>query len=172
MNSKSLLALALFGATTLASSAFAQSMNDNSAMPGHKPHDAMMMHETMPAPINMPMFTPPPALERPAFAEFPTPDELAQLVPPEPLTEEKIKQRFAAQRELLQKAIEQDRQRAEKYARDFDRYQKYQADQLASIMSAAEKQRDLMLKRLELREQRVLENFRQRNQPVEAPKAH
>ncbi len=165
MNSKSLLALALFGASSLASSASAQTIDNASTMPGNMPNDAMMMHQSMP------IFTPPPTPERPSFAEFPTPDELARLVPPEKLTDQKIKQRFANQRDLLQKAIEQDRKRAEQYARDFARYQKYQAEQLASMMSAAEKQRELMLKRLDQREQRVLENFRQRNQPVEASKA-
>ena len=172
MYPKSLIALAITSASMLAASAYAQSMPDNMPMNGDMPHHGMMIQdEMMQQATAQPFFTPPPTPERPSFAEFPTPDELSRLVPPEPLTEVKIKQRFANQRETLQKAIAQDRKRAEQYARDFARYQKYQAEQLANIMAAAEKQRELMLKRLDQREQRVLENFRQRNQPVEVGKA-
>ncbi len=113
---------------------------------------------------------PPPAPRRPDFSGFPTPEELARLAPPEPLTEAKIRQRFAEQREILQKAIEQDRKRAQKYARDFARYQKYQAQQLADIMAQAEQHRQQMLKRLDQREQRVLQNFRQHKQPAAVTK--
>lgn len=157
MNLKISIVVAALCAGSLASGAFAQTrpMPENTLQGSDK---------IMPGSMPKPLFTPPPAFERPAFPDFPTPQELARMAPPEPMSEAKIKQRFAEQRELLQKAIEQDRKRAEKYARDFDRYQKYQAKQLARIMADAERQRELMLKHLDQREQRVLENFRQQQQ--------
>ncbi len=103
------------------------------------------------------------------FPDFPTLEQLKRMVPPEPLTIEKIKQRFTEKREKLKKMIEQDRKRAEQYARDFDRYQKYQALQLAKIMAQAEQQRERMLDRLAEREQQVLKSFKQKDQvPAEA----
>ncbi len=163
-----LISLAFLCASSLSGNAMALSLSEN-GMP-------LADHDEMTPPAqSMPLMRadfPPPAPQRPDFSDFPTPEELARLAPPEPLTEAKIRQRFAEQREILQKAIEQDRKRAEKYARDFARYQKYQAQQLADIMAQAEKHRDQMLKRLDQREQQVLENFRQHKQPEAATKTH
>jgi len=154
MNQNLLIVVAALCAGSRASGAFAQTR----PMPGNMPQGA---DKIMPGSLPKPLFTPPPAAKRPVIPDFPTPQELARITPPEPMTEAKIKQRFAEQREVLQTAIERDRKRAEKYARDFDRYQKYQAQQLARIMADAERQRESMLKHIDQREQRVLENFRQ-----------
>lgn len=111
-----------------------------------------------------PAFKAPVAQQRPVFDEFPTPEELARMTPPEPVTEDKIRQRFAKQKARVEKIIAQDRKRAEKYAKDFARFQKHQADQLAKIMAKAEQQREIMFNNISKREQQVLETFRQRKQ--------
>lgn len=164
-----LFSVAIFAASSLSSSAFAQS-SQNLPMHGGMPdHHNTPMHSTMQQSTNEPSFTSPAMPPRPAFADFPTPDELARMVPPEPLTEELIKQRFAKQKETLQKAIDRDRKQAEQYARDFARYQKFQAEQLAKMMEQAEKHREQLIKRLEQREQHMLETFRQRSDKSAEP---
>jgi hypothetical protein len=100
----------------------------------------------------------------PAVHQFPSPGELARLVPPEPMTEARIQQQFAAQREQLLDMIERDRDAATRYAQDFAKYQKQQADALKDLMSRAEKRREAMLQHLDKREQQVLERFRQYQQ--------
>ena len=144
---------ALLAAYSLTISAFAQNTQNM--------HEQMQQHHNMA--MQAPAFKPPKAPQRPMFTEFPTPDELSRMTPPEPMTEEKIKARFAKRKAHVEEIVAQDRKHAEKYAKDFARFQKHQADQLAKIMSRAEKQRAAMLGRIDKREQRVLENFRQRN---------
>lgn len=103
------------------------------------------------------------------FTHFPTPDELARLAPaePEPLTEQKIKQQFAQRKAQLSKALDKDRQAAEQYAKDFARYQKHQASNLVQLMAKAEKQRVKILEDLDAQEQRVLQQFQQRQTEAE-----
>ena len=88
------------------------------------------------------------------------------MTPPEPMTEEKIRQRYAKIKENILKSNEQDRKEAEKYARDFAKYQKYQAEQLRKIMAQAEQQRSNMLTKIAQQEQRALERFRQQHVPI------
>jgi len=115
-------------------------------------------------PIQRPDFMAP-DFNAPAFANFPTPEEMARMTPPEPMTEERIRQRYAKIKENIQKSNEQDRKEAEKYAQDFSKYQKYQAEQLRKIMAQAEQQRSNMLTKIAQQEQRALERFRQQQKP-------
>ena len=94
--------------------------------------------------------------------DFPTQQELARLVPPEPVTEASIKERFAKRKAKMTEMLDRDRQAAEKYAQDFARYQKEQANRLVELMSRAEKRREGILKRLDQQEQRALQYFRER----------
>lgn len=129
------------------------------------PHHQMMQQDNMPYhPMYHPDFQRP---QRPPrfMTEFPSPDELARMAPPEPMTEEKIKQRFAKQKADLEANLERDRKAAERYAKDFARLQKFQADRLAEIMAKAEERRVEMLQRLEQQEKQVLEQFRQQQTP-------
>ncbi len=100
---------------------------------------------------------------RPPLPRFPTIEELDRLSPPEPMTEEKIKERFAAQKARITESIERDREAAKKYAEDFARMQKHQADRLAELMDKAEKRRGEILTRIDEQEQRALIYFRGRN---------
>lgn len=104
------------------------------------------------------------------FTHFPTPDELARLAPsePEPLTEQKIKQQFAQRKAKLSEALDKDRQAADQYAKDFARYQKHQANSLIQLMAKAEKQRVKVLEDLDAQEQRVLQQFQQRQTEAES----
>ncbi|MBT3203608.1 MAG: hypothetical protein HOM14_01730 [Gammaproteobacteria bacterium] len=149
---------ALLAAYSLTITAFAQN-NQNMHEQMQQHHNMSMQHQG----IQAPAFKPAPMPKRPPFTEFPTPDELARMTPPEPMTEDKIKARFAKRKAQVEKTVAHDRKHAEKYAKDFARFQKHQADQLAKIMARAEKQREAMLNRIDKREQRVLENFRKRN---------
>ena len=115
-----------------------------------------------------PQYTPPPVAQRPAFVDFPTPQELARMTPPDPLTEQTIKQHFTKMKERAEKINAQDRKQAEKYAHDFARYQKFQAEQLKKMMDRAEQQRARILARIEEREQRMLEHFRELQNPQPA----
>ncbi len=125
----------------------------------------MQMHRPdMRPPMRPPEFMPPNRPPR-MMPDFPSPQELARMAPPEPMTEEKIKQRFAKQKEELQASLDRDRKAAEKYASDFARLQKYQADRLAEMMARAEDRRAQMLQRLEEQEKRVLEQFREQQAP-------
>ena len=117
-------------------------------------------------PPRMPRMAPPSRM--PPAHQFPSPDELARMVPPEPLTEEQIRERFASQRAQLKEMIERDREAATRYAQDFAKYQKQQSDMLARMMSRAEKKREAMLKALDSSEQMVLERFRQYQQAEES----
>ena len=116
--------------------------------------------QAMPRPDFMP-----PEFNPQAFANFPTPEELARMTPPEPMTEERILKRYAQLKQAMQKNNEQDRKEAEKYAQDFAKYQKYQAEQLHKIMAQAEQQRNNMLTKIAQQEQRALERFRQQQKP-------
>ena len=157
MNKTTLYSVAFLAAYSFTSTSFAQSQQ---AMPKQmQQHMNMPMHQQN---MNRPAFNPPEMPQRPSFNEFPTPNELARMTPPEPMTEEKIKQRFAKRKAHIEETIASDHKRAEKYAQDFARFQKHQADQLAKIMARAEKQREAMLSRVNEREQQVLENFRKR----------
>jgi len=124
-------------------------------------HRSMMM----PKPMQHPDVAPRP-IKRQLFPGFPSPEELARMAPPEPMTEDKIKQRFAKRLADLNESLDRDRKQAEKYAKDFARLQKFQADRLAEIMAQAEKRREAMVERLKQREQQVLEQFRQQQQPA------
>ena len=85
------------------------------------------------------------------------------------LSEDKIKERFAAERERLQKTLENDRKAAEDYAKDFDRMQKFQAEQLAKMMAEAEKRREAMMNMLNEREQAMLARFKQEQEQSQEP---
>ena len=130
----------------------------------------MPMHDMRYPPRNRRFLPPPPG---PDFSDFPTVEELARMTPPEPVTEETIKSRFSQRKEQLKKFMEQDRKAAVKYAQDFSKYQKQQADNLVKLMAMAEKRRTAILKQLEEQEQIVLERFRQQQaelqQSTEAP---
>ena len=125
-----------------------------------------------PYPEGRPM-TPPPMMmqkpmQRPPMPEFPSPQALARMAPPEPMTEEKIKQRFAKQLADLEERLERDRKAAEKYAKDFARLQKFRADRLAEIMADAEERRQGMVKRLKEQEQNILQRFREHQNGAKA----
>ncbi len=94
-----------------------------------------------------------------SFPNFPTPQELEQMTPPEPMTIEKIKQQFSLHRKNLLKAIEEDKKAADKYARDFARYQEHQAKLLKTILDNASKQRLLAIQRLNQREEQAMAHF-------------
>ena len=156
--------------TTLYSAAFLVAYSFSSTSFAQSPQ-AMPMQGSMPQHMNMPMhqqnmkppaFNSQKAAQRLSFSEFPTPDELSRMTPPEPMTEEKIKQRFEKRKARIAETIAHDRKQAEKYAKDFARFQKHQSDQLAKIMARAEKNREALLTRINKREQQVLENFRKR----------
>lgn len=100
------------------------------------------------------------------YPNFPTPEQLANMAPAEPMTEEKIKARFTQRKAHMTAALERDRKSAEQYARNFARMQKHQADKLADIMANAEKRREKILKSINEQQQRVLENFRNRNTSI------
>lgn len=159
MNKATLYSIAMLATYSIAGNSFAQ---NSQAMPGHQQmqhHMNMPMHQQNMKP---PAFKNPGMPQRPTFSEFPTPDELARMTPPEPMTEEKIKQRFEKRKARIAEHIQMDRKQAEKYAKDFARFQKHQADQLAKIMARAEKSREDLLARINKREQQALENFRKR----------
>lgn len=160
MKKTTLISAALLATFSFTGTSFAQnpqSMPDHGNMQHHM--SSPMQHQNMPPAAFKPAGAPP----RPAFTEFPTPEELARMTPPEPMTEEKIKQHFAKRIARINETIALDRKRAEKYAKDFARYQKHQADQLAKIMAKAENQRERLLNRIKKHEQKALENFRKRN---------
>jgi len=94
-----------------------------------------------------------------SFPNFPTPQELEQMTPPEPMTAEKITQQFSLHRKNLHKAIEEDKKAADKYARDFARYQQHQAKLLKTILDNASKQRLLAIQRLNQREEQAMAHF-------------
>lgn len=130
------------------------------------PMDHPMMRDSgMPHPMRQPGLQHPEMPPR-FMPEFPSAQELARMAPPEPMTEEKIKQRFARQKADLQASIERDRKAAEKYASDFARLQKYQADRLAEMMARAEERREQMMQRLQQREDQVLQQFREQQAPA------
>lgn len=112
-----------------------------------------------------PRFTPPPRPKRESMPAFPSAEQLARMAPPEPMTEEKIKERFAQRRAAVSEAMDEDRKAAEQYAEDFERLQKYRADQLTRMMDKAEERRQAMLKRIDDMEQKALERFREANAP-------
>jgi hypothetical protein len=132
-------------------------------IPAENPHAApaakppLGMHQPM---QRLPMPKRPP-VKRPALPPLPSAAQLQRMLPPEPPTEEAIKQRFSQQRAHLEETLERDRKAAEQYAKDFDRMQKFQAEQLAKIMASAEQRREAMLQRLNEHEQSMLERFRQ-----------
>ena len=158
MKSTHLFASAFVASFAIAGNVFAQS----SLM---SPYQGAQQN---PAVTQQPMLRPdfmPSEFNPAAFANFPTPEELARMTPPEPMTEEKIRQRYAKIKENILKSNEQDRKEAEKYARDFAKYQKYQAEQLHNIMAQAEQHRSNMLTKIAQQEQRELERFRQQQKP-------
>ena len=128
----------------------------NRMMPERMP----MLDMPYPA-MDVPPYIPPPPG---AFTDFPTAAELSRMVPREPITEDRIKKRFADRKEKLKKLLDQDRKAAVKYAQDFSKYQKQQADNLVKLMAKAEQRRTAIFKRLEAQEKRVLEQFRQQQQ--------
>ena len=146
----------------------------NAGMAGDSPYPygkASRMAESKPMQGRMP---PPPMRsprQQPGMMEFPTPQELSRMLPPDPITEADIQERFAKRREHINEMLERDRQAATRYAQDYARYQKAQSDRLAEMMARAEERRKSVLKRLEEQEQRALEYFRQRNAPAETQSA-
>jgi hypothetical protein len=162
--------MTLISASALAVLTVSGVLHAQQPSPAFEPHPMMpMMHgENMPHPMYHPEFDRPDMSPR-MMPGFPSPEELARMAPPEPMTEEKIKQRFEKHKAALQESLDRDRKAAEKYAQDFARFQKYQADRLAEIMADAEKRREAMMQRLEQQEQRVLEDFRSQQQAEPAP---
>ncbi len=137
------------------------------------------MGNAMPWPQQAPMqgqFIPPMMVQPPAaignappmMARFPTPQELQQLTPPEPLTEEQIRKRFEQRKKYIREMMERDRKAAEKYAQDFARYQKYQAEQLAEMMKRAEEHRKAVLERIDREMEQALKQFQQRQKDTQA----
>ena len=140
-------------------------------MPQHPMHQ-----KTMPMQGNMPFPSPMEnqnGFSNMPFPNFPTPEEMAKLTPPEPMTIDKIKSRFAQRKTMLTESLERDRKSAEKYARDFAKYQKHQADMLAEIMAKAEQRRNDMLVGLENQEKDALVQFEeyQQQKSVKGPAA-
>jgi len=166
MNKIPLYTTAILATFSLTGSAFAQSQQQ---MPVGAQHNKMPMNSMMQNKMmNRPAFVyTPPTSEQPLFNQFPTPEELARITPPAPMTEEKISKHFSRLKSRMEKTVAQDRKAAEKYAKDFARFQKHQADQLAKIMANAEKQREAMIKRVAEREKLVLEKFRKHNKSPE-----
>ena len=154
----------LIAFVTLPYGAFAQSPHQ---MPNHPlPYSSMPqqngMMQSMPGGHEMSL---PGMTGNQSFPDFPTPDQLANMIPPEPMSAGKIMSRFAKRKTLLSESLDRDRQSAEKYARDFAKYQKHQAEMLAEIMSKAEKRRQQMLQRLDLDEKHALAQFEKYQQP-------
>ncbi len=149
----SMLSAAITAAMLVSSAGQAQAPQQT--QPGA--NDAPMTYPGM----NRPRFTPPAPPARMSMPEFPTPEELAEMAPPEPLTEEKIKEQFAKRKAKMTEILERDRKAAEKYAQDYARLQKHQADSLAEIMAKAEQRRQDILQRIDQMEQKVLERFKQ-----------
>ena len=159
MNKSTLYSAAFWAAYSFTSTSFAQNSQAMPVQNQMQQHMNMPMHQQN---MQRPAFKAPTAPQRPSFSEFPTPEELSRMTPPEPMTAEKIKQRFAKRKARIAETIAHDRKQAERYAKDFARFQKHQADQLAKIMARAEKNREALLTRINKREQQVLENFRKR----------
>lgn len=76
-----------------------------------------------------------------------------------PLTEEIIKKRFGHQLAITKRQMAVDKKQAEVYAANFARYQKAQAEALKQMMAQSEKQRQMIIKRLEIQQQILLEQF-------------
>jgi uncharacterized membrane-anchored protein YhcB (DUF1043 family) len=87
------------------------------------------------------------------------------------MTEAKIKERFAKRKAAMTEMMERDRKAAEKYAQDYARLQKHQADTLAEIMANAEKRREDMLKRIDDMEKKVLQRFQESKAAEQKPAA-
>lgn len=134
-------------------------------MPMNMPMDGPMHHPDM----QRPRFNPPPRPQRPQPPELPSWDELARIAPPAPMTADKIKEMFAKRREKMSEMLEMDRNAAQKYAEDFARLQKYEADYLDKIMERAEKRRQQMLERLDTSEKVALERFEERQKAEKGP---
>jgi len=88
---------------------------------------------------------------------FPSATEMRMM---SPMTEKKINERFAIQKANLQKIIDNDKKAAAKYAEDFAKYQKSQADQLKKMMTDADKQRAKTMENLELQHQMALQHLK------------
>lgn len=119
---------------------------------------------------NPPAFSPAPGSLKhyPQLMDFPTPEEMAKMKPASQVTEETIKQRFAEQKEILQKQLDKDRAAADEYAKNFAEYQKLRADQLAQIMKRAEISRQAVMIQLEEAEKNALAKFKsmQKSEPA------
>ena len=163
MIKSSLLTAAVTAALFTTGSALAQAPQGQQMAP--PPMGGPMERE-----MQRPRFTPPPPPQKLPMPEFPTPDELAEMAPPEPMTEEKIKERFTKRKAKIEEAMDRDRKAAEKYAKDYARLQQHQADSLADIMARAEKRRQAILKRIDDMEQMVLERFHKKKAAAAAAK--
>ncbi len=162
----SMLSAAITAAMLTSSAGLAQAPQQPQPGAANAPMGNPMMQPGM----NRQRFTPPTPPARLPMPEFPTPEELSEMAPPEPLTEEKIKERFAKRKAKMTEILNRDRKAAEKYAQDYARLQKHQADSLADIMAKAEKRREAILQRIDQMEQKVLERFKQ-NQAAEKQEA-
>ncbi len=154
MIKSSILSAAIASALLVSGSIQAQSGQNTAAQEGKPLPQQAMQH---------PYFAPPMPPKRIPMPKFPTAQELEKMAPPEPLTEEKIKERFAKRKARINETLERDRKAAEKYAQDYARLQKHQADSLAELMARAEKRREAILKRIDEMEQRVLQRFQEKN---------
>ncbi|MBL7003467.1 MAG: hypothetical protein ISR69_05525 [Gammaproteobacteria bacterium] len=90
---------------------------------------------------------------------FPSPEELKRMAPPKPMTEEALKQRLTLQIQRTKKVMAADKKRSAKYAEDFARYQKHQADTLAKMMAKADAQRMKVLNRMEEQQKQIIASF-------------
>jgi len=78
---------------------------------------------------------------------------------PQPLTEDVLKQRLNFQLNFTKHQMLIDKKLADDYAIRFARAQKQQADALDKMMDQADKQRLYTLKRLEMQQQIILDQF-------------
>lgn len=161
MIKSTLIATATSAVFIITSPAFAQAPQNPGPMHKQQMHQQMHQQGNMPRPMMQgwvrPNMTAPGGQHYPGY---PTPEQLARMAPPEStMTQESIKKHFAKRKAMMTESVERDRKDAEKYAQDFARMQKFQADRLAKMMANAEKQREAMLKRIDAQEKHMLEKF-------------
>lgn len=86
-------------------------------------------------------------------------NQVRQYQAPKPMTEEVLKKRLERQLAMTQRRMAFDKKQADVYAINFEKYQKAQADALKQMMAQAEKQRQTMVKRLEMQQKHMLDSF-------------
>ena len=85
------------------------------------------------------------------------------------MSEKTIQEFYAKRRADLQERIEEDREAANEYAMEFEKLQKHESESLKRMMERAEQRYQAMLQRLDEKEKRALERFKQLNTPAEKP---